>query len=620
MRTGKNKQVSHYSQARTGPSTLAAKKTTQFSLKKGLIVAGLIAIVGVVVVASSFAGGTPDYQYSIAEKCSGDQATQSCKDLSAEALVYRLYVGISGRQPNLDELADWTQKLAGDRVKPLSVIEVGLRNAAFTSLSNRAYIERLYQNFFRRPADAKGLEYWTKQLDTNKLTRGAVAIRLAQSNEAKRKAQEGMNTLLAQNNRPIVVRKTAAIQQSERALKSSRRLVSSTPSYNRIAEKVAEAKTREVAARNAARKNLASQKPEDILKKLNEVEAHGPFIASVIKAMQKDTNWHQKVESSFTATQKDYLASKELSAYATDIPYADITSTYREAKKQNDSSKASYAKMLTSIANIEKSARSIEKQYWAVLEKRGRTFARSKSLPLPSLPGGTKYWVDDTYSNKRIHVLKIDLTNPKVSLRASKPDERGITPTDFAKRVGAVAAINGDFFTPSQSFRATGPAVGQGVRWQNSYNRSDWSYLACTGSNSCIIDPQQSTAPPAGQYGTVVGGSPVLVEPGAGWYLKPGDNGCAPSCSEKAPRTAVGLSADKKTMWWVVAEGRQGSVSGLSLYDLAGVFKKLNAKWAVNLDGGGSTGMVLNKKLINRRPSGEQAERKVGNSLGIIIR
>ncbi len=619
MAQQKNKQASRYPKARTGRLGLAAKKTNSFSLKKGLIAAGLVAIVGLVAVAFSFAGGTPDYQYSIAEKCSGDQATQSCRDLSAEALIYRLYLGLSGREPNAGELSEWTQKLAGDRVRPQGVIEVGLRNPAFTSLSNKAYVEKLYQGFFGRQADTNGLDYWTKQLDANKLTRGAVAIRLAQSSEAKRKAAAGLDTLIAQN-APIVVRKTAATQQSDRATKSARRLTASTPSYSRIVEKVSEAQAREVAARNAARKDLKSQKPEEMLKKLNEIEAHGPFIASVIKAMQKDTNWHRKVESSFAATQKDYLASKELSAYAADIPYTDITKTYEEAKKQSDFSKASYAKMLTSIANIEKSARSIEKQYWTVLEKRGRTFARSKSLPLPGLPAGMKYWVDDTYGDKRVHVLKIDLTNPKVSLRASKPDERGITPTDFAKRTGAVAAINGDFFTPSQSFRATGPAVGQGVAWQNSYNRSDWSYLACTNSKSCIIDPQRSTTPPAASYSTVVGGSPVLVEPGFGWYLKPGDNGCAPSCSEPAPRTAVGLSADKKTMWWVMAEGRQGSVTGLSLYDLTGVFKKLNAKWAVNLDGGGSSGMVLNKKLVNRRPTGEQTERKVGNSLGIIIR
>jgi hypothetical protein len=70
----------------------------------------------------SFAGGTPDYQYSIAEKCAGDQATQSCKDLSAEALVYRLYVGLSGRQPNKGELADWTQKLAGERSQALKML------------------------------------------------------------------------------------------------------------------------------------------------------------------------------------------------------------------------------------------------------------------------------------------------------------------------------------------------------------------------------------------------------------------------------------------------------------------------------------------------------------------
>ncbi len=46
----------------------------------------------------------------------------------------------------------------------------------------------------------------------------------------------------------------------------------------------------------------------------------------------------------------------------------------------------------------------------------------------------------------KIYALQVDLTNPRVSLRSTKSGERKKTPGNFAKAVGASAAIHGDFF------------------------------------------------------------------------------------------------------------------------------------------------------------------------------
>lgn len=70
----------------------------------------------------------------------------------------------------------------------------------------------------------------------------------------------------------------------------------------------------------------------------------------------------------------------------------------------------------------------------------------------------------------------------------------------------------------------------------------------------------------------------------------------------KNPRTAVALTADKKIIC-VVVEGRQEFIEGMSQVGLAELLIKMKAVRAVNLDGGGSSSIVVNGCLMNR-PSG----------------
>lgn len=61
----------------------------------------------------------------------------------------------------------------------------------------------------------------------------------------------------------------------------------------------------------------------------------------------------------------------------------------------------------------------------------------------------------------------------------------------------------------------------------------------------------------------------------------------------RAPRTAIGMTADGTTHYYVV-DGRQtGYSAGLSQFDLASYFQSLGCIWAVNLDGGGSSALSL---------------------------
>jgi hypothetical protein len=54
-------------------------------------------------------------------------------------------------------------------------------------LSNKAFVELVYQNVLGRPGDPGGVDYWTKQLDLKRKTRGVVMVGFSESNEYRTK-------------------------------------------------------------------------------------------------------------------------------------------------------------------------------------------------------------------------------------------------------------------------------------------------------------------------------------------------------------------------------------------------------------------------------------------------
>ena len=96
---------------------------------------------------------------------------------------------------------------------------------------------------------------------------------------------------------------------------------------------------------------------------------------------------------------------------------------------------------------------------------------------------------------------------------------------------------------------------------------------------------------------------------------------------KRHPRTAIGYSQDEQVLFMIVVDGRQPGYSvGMSLQELAEFMctrlaefsrAKANAYQGLNLDGGGSTTMVVGEQVINR-PSDPTGERPVVNALLVI--
>jgi hypothetical protein len=78
---------------------------------------------------------------------------------------------------------------------------------------------------------------------------------------------------------------------------------------------------------------------------------------------------------------------------------------------------------------------------------------------------------------------------------------------------------------------------------------------------------------------------------------------------ERHPRTGIGLTRDGSTLF-VTVDGRRTTAVGMTLRGFAAFMRALGAVWAVNLDGGASTTMVIRGKIANS-PSDPYGERLV---------
>jgi exopolysaccharide biosynthesis protein len=109
---------------------------------------------------------------------------------------------------------------------------------------------------------------------------------------------------------------------------------------------------------------------------------------------------------------------------------------------------------------------------------------------------------------------------------------------------------------------------------------------------------------------TAIGGGPVLVQNGE---IKISNNEerkfSGRAAFNREPRTAIGYTRDHQLII-LVCEGRSDTAAGLTLIQEAEILKDLNCEEALNLDGGGSSCMLINGKETNS-PSSKGVQRPV---------
>ena len=111
----------------------------------------------------------------------------------------------------------------------------------------------------------------------------------------------------------------------------------------------------------------------------------------------------------------------------------------------------------------------------------------------------------------------------------------------------------------------------------------------------------------------MVGGAPQLIKNGKIDITWQEEKSSRSFVETRHPRTAVAKLKGGKFLM-ITVDGRTESSGGIGLQDLAEYLLGLGATDAINLDGGGSTTMFLDGKVVNH-PSDKEGERKVSDAI-----
>ena len=131
------------------------------------------------------------------------------------------------------------------------------------------------------------------------------------------------------------------------------------------------------------------------------------------------------------------------------------------------------------------------------------------------------------------------------------------------------------------------------------------------------VQAGESFGPELDAASTIVGAGPELLRDGRINVTAVQEQFPADIAKGRAPRTALGIKADGRILLMVI-DGRQSHSIGTTLTETAQLLQKFGAVNAFNLDGGGSSEMVLQGQILNSPSDG--AERPVGSGLLLVQR
>lgn len=238
-----------------------------------------------------------------------------------------------------------------------------------------------------------------------------------------------------------------------------------------------------------------------------------------------------------------------------------------------------------------------------------------------------------------LHIITVDLTNPKVVVRAvaagADPDGPGGSWQTTLMTVGKIAerekfdvAVNGDFFqVKEEKPDANDPAAA----FKSAYSVGAWARISGMGMTdgkewaeggeprgALVIDEKgkasvvMASRPPAGArevMGGIAFGAGIPVYP----HLKKEQT--------RNARTVVGVDEEGGMLTMVVVEGpRQGFSAGMTPEEVQREVLAMGCVRGVQLDGGGSSTLVMREeggkvRMVNRPTDGKA--RAVASAVGV---
>ena len=215
--------------------------------------------------------------------------------------------------------------------------------------------------------------------------------------------------------------------------------------------------------------------------------------------------------------------------------------------------------------------------------------------------------------NSTIYIADIQVTDASYLKTAFAGDTYGRnikdTTSDIALANNAILAINGDYY----GFRDNGYVLRNGVLYRSTARKAgdDGALVIDAAGDFSIIHESQVSAKSLGDsISQILSFGPSLIENSK---ITVSSNSEVSQSMTSNPRTAIGQISPLHYVV-IVSDGRTSKSAGLSLLELAQVFEERGCITAYNLDGGGSSTMYFNGKVINNPTDGKTTgEREVSD-------
>lgn len=203
------------------------------------------------------------------------------------------------------------------------------------------------------------------------------------------------------------------------------------------------------------------------------------------------------------------------------------------------------------------------------------------------------YFVDIQLSS--IQYLKAAFAKNTYGRNINEPTSK------IAEEHGAIVAINGDFY----GFRDYGYVIRNGVLYRSNYKNDTEQVFAIYDDGRCeTFLSKDISAQQLMDNGVIqmLSFGPALVENGV-VTVQESDPDDLETIAGRNPRTAIGMIEPLHYVF-VVVDGRTRESTGYTFYELANVMLDYGCIEAYNLDGGGSSTLYFNGKVINTPTDG----------------
>ena len=203
------------------------------------------------------------------------------------------------------------------------------------------------------------------------------------------------------------------------------------------------------------------------------------------------------------------------------------------------------------------------------------------------------------------HVAEVKIKDPQYLKTALAKDTYGLNIKEKtsvqAKRVGAILAINGDYYGANEKGYVirNGTILRKTLRPTDDKRRKYFEDLAILWDGSLFpFDERTTSIDDLKAMGAVqvFGFGPTLLKNGE--IVVDAKTEVGISNPNGNPRTAICYVAEGHYLF-VTADGRTDESKGPTLLELAQVLQELGAVTAYTLDGGGSATMYFNGRLVN---------------------